>query len=311
MKSPQDAGRITALAGLAKWDPGLRRRTFLLFCLLPALVVLFFVLVYPLIYNVFLSFSDASSERLRDWRFTGFRQYLEVFRSWDFWTVFGKTMVWTAASTGLQVVIGVTLALIIHQRFLRGRSAWSLLLMLPWAIPQYITALTWRGMFQGEHGPVNTFLSAAFGWTAVDWLNSSPLAFTTAILVNVWMGFPFMMIIALAGLQQIPETVYEAARLDGANSWTQLRRLTLPLLRPVMLPATVIGIVWNFNSLNVIWLFSDGGAPHDSTHILVSYVYKAAFTYQQFGWAAALSVVVFVILFLFVQAFLQINDRRR
>jgi arabinogalactan oligomer/maltooligosaccharide transport system permease protein len=203
------------------------------------------------------------------------------------------------------------LALVIHQNFLRGRSAWSLLLMLPWAVPQYITALTWRGMFHGESGPVNSFLAATFGWSSIDWLNSEPLAFATAIMVNVWMGFPFMMIIALAGLQHIPENVYEAAQLDGANSWTQFRRLTLPLLRPVMLPATVLGVVWNFNNLNVIWLFSDGGAPDDSTKILVSFVYKAAFTYHQFGWAAALSVVIFVILFLFVQAFLQINARRR
>lgn len=311
MRSPQDAGRIASLAALAESDLGQRRRTFLLLCLLPALIVLLLVIVAPLVYNVFLSLSDANSERFRDWRFTGFRQYLEVFRTGEFWLVFGKTIVWTTVSTTMQVIIGLMLALVIHQRFVRGRSAWSLLLMLPWAVPQYITALTWRGMFQGESGPVNSFLASAFGWSSIDWLNSEPLAFATAILVNVWMGFPFMMIIALAGLQHIPESVYEAGQLDGANSWTQFRRLTLPLLRPVMLPATVLGIVWNFNNLNVIWLFSDGGAPNDSTQILVSFVYKAAFTYHQFGWAAALSVVIFVILFLFVQTLLQVNAQRR
>jgi arabinogalactan oligomer/maltooligosaccharide transport system permease protein len=125
------------------------------------------------------------------------------------------------------------------------------------------------------------------------------------------MGFPFMMVVALVGLRGIPQNVYESARLDGASSWTQFIRLTAPLLRPVMLPATTLGIIWNFNNLNVIWLFSNGGEPGDSTHILASYVYKSAFTYYRFGWSAALSVVIFVILFFAVQTFLQINRWRR
>jgi len=120
-----------------------------------------------------------------------------------------------------------------------------------------------------------------------------------------------MMVAALAGLRSIPESVYESALLEGASLWTQFTKLTAPLLRPVMLPATTLGIVWNFNSLNVIWLFSDGGEPSDSTHILVSYVYKSAFTYYRFGWSAALSVVIFVILFFAVQAFLQSSRSRR
>jgi arabinogalactan oligomer/maltooligosaccharide transport system permease protein len=145
----------------------------------------------------------------------------------------------------------------------------------------------------------------------VEWLTSPVPAFAAAILVNVWMGFPFMMVVALAGLRGIPPSVYEAATLDGASVWRQFTRLTAPLLRPVMLPATTLGIIWNFNNLNVIWLFSNGGEPGDSTQILVSYVYEAAFTYYRFGWAAALSVVIFVILFFAVQTFLQINRWRR
>jgi arabinogalactan oligomer/maltooligosaccharide transport system permease protein len=125
------------------------------------------------------------------------------------------------------------------------------------------------------------------------------------------MGFPFMLVVALAGLRAIPPSVYEAARLEGTSAWRQFTRLTAPLLRPFMLPATTLGIVWNFNNLNAIWLFSDGGEPGDSTQILVSYVYKSAFTYYRFGWSAALSVVIFVILFLFVQAFLQTSRWRR
>jgi len=311
VKNRADMARAAALADMAEWEPGARRRVFLMFCLLPALVVLILLLVYPLIYNVILSFSDAGIYRIRDWRIIGVQQYLQVLRAPEFWLVFSKTVVWTAVSTVLQVTLGVALALVLHQQFIRGGSAWSILLLLPWAMPQYITALTWRSMFAGQNGAVNTFLGATFGWPPIEWLNSPFEAFTAAILVNVWMGFPFMMILALAGLRNIPENIYEAARLDGASRWTQFTRVTAPLLRPVMLPATTLAIIWNFNNLNVIWLFSNGGEPAGSTHILVSYVYQAAFTFYRFGWAAALSVVIFVILFFFVQAFLQVNRWRR
>ena len=297
--------------GLSEPDPTAGRRSFLLLGLVPALVVLVLVLIYPLFYNVFLSFTDANLFHTRNWGVTGLKQYLRVFREPEFWIVFSKTVIWTTVSTTLQVVLGVTLAVVLHQEFIRGQKAWRLLLLLPWAIPQYITALTWRGMFQGDGGVVNSFLGSTFGLGPIPWLTSPFEAFTAAIFVNVWMGFPFMMVLALAGLRSIPSEVYEAAELDGASTWAKFTRLTLPLLRPIMLPATTLGIIWNFNSLNVIWLFSNGGEPGDSTQILVSYVYKAAFTYYRFGWAAALSVVIFVILFFFVQTFLQIGRWRR
>jgi len=311
VKGQAEQLRDAALRGLPEWDPAARRRSFLTLCLLPAMAVLLLAMAYPLVYNVILSLSDANIYRIRDWHITGFRQYLLVFRDPDFWVIFSKTVLWTVVCTLLQLAVGVSLALLLYQRFIRGQSAWRMLLLLPWAMPQYITALTWRGMFQGETGTVNWFLGRAFGLPPADWLTSPFEAFAAAILVNVWMGFPFMMVAALAGLRSIPESVYESALLEGASLWTQFTKLTAPLLRPVMLPATTLGIVWNFNSLNVIWLFSDGGEPSDSTHILVSYVYKSAFTYYRFGWSAALSVVIFVILFFAVQAFLQSSRSRR
>jgi arabinogalactan oligomer/maltooligosaccharide transport system permease protein len=210
----------------------------------------------------------------------------------------------------LQVALGVLLAALLHQDFIRGRIAWRLALLLPWAMPQYIMALTWRGMFAGESGAVNTLL-AGIGLPAVDWLNSPFAAFGAMVLVNVWMGFPFMMVVALTGMRSIPDSVYEAAQLEGAGWWWQFTKLTAPLLRPVMLPATTLGIIWNFNSLNLVWLFTAGGEPSGSTHILSSYVYKTAFTYYRFGWSAALSVVIFVMLFIAVQGFLAVGRLRR
>lgn len=305
-------GRAKAVAftSVMDWDPTARRRTFLALFLLPSLVVLLLVLVYPLFYNVLLSLSDANINRMHGWKITGIGQYILIFQEPKFWITFARTVIWTVVSTYAQIIIGVALAVVLHQRFIRGQAAWRVLLLLPWAMPQYIAALTWRSMFQGENGAVNALLAGVLGLPPLEWLTSPFEAFVAVTLVNVWMGFPFMMVIALAGLQAIPASVYEAARLDKASPWTQFSKLTAPLLRPVMLPATALGIVWNFNNLNVVWLFTNGGEPGDSTHILVSYVYKAAFTYYRFGWAAALSVVIFIILFLFVQVFLRLEHKR-
>src|SRR5207237_8926509 len=124
-------------------------------------------------------------------------------------------------------------------------------------------------------------------------------------ITNIVLVFPFTMVIALGVHQSIPDELYEAADVDGASKWFQFWNITAPLLRPVMIPAITLGVVWTFNNINVIWLVSNMGEPADSTHILVSYVYKAAFNMYRFGWAAALSVVIFGILFLFSQVFLK------
>ncbi len=192
--------------------------------------------------------------------------------------------------------IGVFLAVVLHQKFIRGKSAWRVLLILPWALPQYICALTWRGMFNYEYGAVNLLITKYLHMSPVQWLTSPFEAFLAVIITNIWLGFPFMMVIALGGLQSIPEELYEAAEVDGASKWFQFWNITAPLLRPVMIPAITLGVIWTFNNINVVWLVSNMGEPADSTHILVSYVYKAAFNMYRFGWAAALSVVIFAIL---------------
>jgi arabinogalactan oligomer/maltooligosaccharide transport system permease protein len=138
----------------------------------------------------------------------------------------------------------------------------------------------------------------------VQWLSSPVEAFSACILTNIWLGFPFMMVIALGGLQAIPHQMYEAARVDGANSWQRFWNITWPMLKPVMYPAITLGVIWTFNALNVVWLVSNSGEPADSTHILVSYVYKAAFNLYRYGYSAAFSMIIFFILLAFGIVFL-------
>jgi len=294
-------------AGRPWFTEARRHRLFLLAMLAPALAIIAATVAYPFVYNVAISFSNMNIYTLRDWRLIGADQYASVFAEGALWGwdgIFTKTLIWTVLNVAFHVVLGVFLAVLLHQTFVVGKPAWRVLLILPWAVPQYITALTWRGMFNAEYGSVNLFLTQFLSLSPVQWLNDPWNAFLAACLTNIWLGFPFMMVVALGGLQAIPGELYEAADVDGASAWQKFWRITAPLLKPVMVPAITLGVVWTFNNINVIWLVTNGGEPNDQSHILVSFVYEAAFFMYRFGWAAALSMVIFAILFLFTQVFL-------
>ncbi|HUF10290.1 MAG TPA: sugar ABC transporter permease [Rhodothermales bacterium] len=280
-------------------------RWFLSFLIGPATVIVLAVVAYPFFYNVVLSLSNANIYHLRDWRLIGFGQYAAVFAEPLFWNILLKTIIWTVVNVVFHVAIGVFLAVLLNQRFVVGKPIWRVILILPWAIPQYITALTWRGMFNFEYGAINLLMAKYLNLPGVEWLRSPFEAFVAVILTNIWLGFPFMMVVALGGLQSIPAELYEAADVDGASEWRKFWQITAPLLKPVMVPAVTLGVVWTFNNINIVWLVSNAGEPNDQTHILVSYVYKAAFSMYRFGWAAALSMVIFAILFAFTQLFLR------
>ncbi len=280
----------------------------------PAMLLIFLTVVFPLAYNVMLSFSNMSLQNFSNWQIVGLHNYVDVFvgkSSAEFWGVFFKTIYWTVVNVSLHVAIGVFLAVILNGP-VWGKSIYRILLVIPWAVPAYITALTWRGMFDTEFGAVNQLVMSINDWLPsmlqlpiVNWLNEAGPAFTACIVANVWLGFPFMMVITLGGLQGIPQDLYEAARIDRATRWQQFWHITVPMLKPVLLPAIVLGSVWTFNNLNVVWLVSNGGEPADQTHILVSYVYQAVFNLYQYGYGAALSMVIFAMLLAFSAVFLR------
>ncbi len=274
----------------------------------PALLLLIGVVIYPFLYNLVISFSNMNLRHIKDWELVGLRQYIKAFTGQSqpaFFTVLLKTVIWTAVNVFFHVVIGVFLALILNQQ-IRGKSVFRTLLILPWTVPQVIVALTWRGqLLNYEYGSINLILTKIFGLQPVEWLKSPTEAFISVIMTNVWLGFPFMMVIALGALQTIPRDLYEAADIDGASWWYKLRKVTIPLIRPVMIPAITLGTIWTFNNLNVVWLVSNTGEPSDNTHILVSFVYKAAFNFYRYGFAASISIIIFLILLVFSLTFMK------
>lgn len=218
-----------------------------------------------------------------------------VFQPLSFYFALAVTVLWTLVNIILHVGIGLGLALILNSRGLRLKAMYRVLLILPWAVPNYITALIWKGLFHRQLGAINGFLEL-LGMESVSWFSSFWTAFVANVSTNAWLGFPFMMVTCLGALQAIPSDLYDAADLDGANGVQKFAHVTWPLLMPALVPAIMLGIVWTFNQFNIVYLVS-GGEPDNATDILISEAYRWAFARrEQYGYAAAYSALIFILL---------------
>ena len=222
--------------------------------------------------------------------------------SGSFYLVLGVTLLWTVTNIAFHVGIGVVLGLILSRPTLRLRGLYRVLLIIPWAVPSYVTALVWKGMFHRQFGALTAMILATnrvFGteMEPVAWFAKFSTAFTANLVTNIWLGFPFMMVVTLGALTAVPADVLEAAKVDGATRWQRLRLVTLPMIKPTLMPSVTLGAIWTFNMFNVIFLVS-GGEPDGTTNILVAEAYAWAFTRQnQYGYAAAYAVLIFLLLF--------------
>ncbi|HVP60371.1 MAG TPA: sugar ABC transporter permease [Myxococcaceae bacterium] len=220
-----------------------------------------------------------------------------VFNYLNFYWTFLFTVIWTITNVTWGVSFGLLLALILNIKGLAFRPIYRVILILPWAMPNYITSLIWKGMFHRQFGVVNQVLQI-FGFEPLSWFDHPFTSYLTALATNGWLSFPFMMVVSLGALQSIPADLYEAARVDGANRWQQFRAITLPSLRPALVPAIILSVVWTFNMFNVIYLVT-AGEPGGSTEILITQAYKYAFQRYQYGYAAAYSTIIFLILLVY------------
>ncbi len=271
----------------------------------PAATGLIVLIVIPFVIGLSLSLFHHDAG---DYTFVGSANFTDILTSkgyritepLSFYFTLVVTLLWTLANVVLHVSIGLFLAILLKEPLLKMRGVFRVLLIVPWAVPNYITALMWKGMFHRQFGAINAILSS-LGIEPVSWFTQWSTSFAANVITNTWLGFPFMMVVSLGALQSIPQDLYEAAEVDGASKWTQFRRITLPLLRPALLPAVILGSVWTFNMFNVIYLVS-GGEPGGATDILVSEAFRWAFQRnEQYGFAAAYSVLIFCVLFAWSQ----------
>ena len=261
--------------------------------LAPAVVAVSIFVVYPIVMVAIQSFFDVRPTRHEGWIFVGGANYVQAVTDSAVWSVFGNSLIWTIASVFFQLIVAMAAALLLQQ--LAAARVFRAIFVLPWATPVVVGALAWKLLYQPDYGLINQTLSAVgLGSLKGAWLADPKTALAAVIVTNIWRGFPFIMVLLISGMASIPDELYEAASVDGA-SWAQsFRGITLPLLRPMLLTSTLLALIWTFNNFSLIYVMT-GGGPAGATDILTTFVYKNAFTSFNFGYASALSMVLFAI----------------
>ncbi|MEE6270939.1 carbohydrate ABC transporter permease [Streptomyces sp. VTCC 41912] len=271
----------------------------------PVVLVIGVIIGIPLVRGVYFSLTDANEANVErsigmnhipaTYHFTGLDNYRAVLTDGVFWGRLGWTVVWTVGCVGLTFLTGLALATLLNRQ-LRGRTAYRLALILPWAIPAFVSVFTWRMLYNEKNGILNKLLAGG-GIDAVPWLNDPTWAKLSVIAVNVWLGVPFMLVALLGGLQSIPGELYEAAEMDGASAWQRFRHITVPGLRAVSGTVILLSTIWTFNMFPVIFLLTRGG-PGDATEILVTYAYRLSFvdSPRNFSASATWGVVILALL---------------
>ncbi len=305
----------------------------------PSAILMAIISFFPQIFQVWMSFTDFRIRNLRfnvfnpeTWErfapnWVGLQNYIRIItgglalENFDFLRILTFNITWTVVNVIFHVVLGVLIALALNEKNLIGRRFYRSIFVLPWAIPGYIAALTWRNMFDDRFGAINQLLgiiNQTFGTsfaTNTRWLTGTetpiggllsflPLAFYAVLMANVWLGWPFMTVVATGALQSIPTEMYEAASMDGASAWQKFWNVTVPMIRPAMVPAIMLGTIWTFNNFNVIYFITEG-RPFGRTEILVTQAFKLVYNQRMYGVAAAFSLIVFIILFVITM----INNR--
>jgi multiple sugar transport system permease protein len=264
---------------------------------LPSFLVLVALIGYPVV-NTFVSAFSRVSPVGNIVSFGTLANYRQLAEDPNLPQVLRQTAIYTLVSVGITTVVSFVLALVLNQRF-RGRTLAKALLLLSWAAPLSVVAILWRWIFHGQLGAFNYVLSElGLIHEYRVWLGEPGTAMMAAIYVEVWSSIPFVTITLLAGLQSVPRDIYDAAKVDGADQVREFFDMTLPLMKPVTFIATLLSVIYAFNSFTIIWIFTKGG-PAFRTDIIVTYLYKLAFINLDFGAASALATVTFAILIIF------------
>lgn len=282
---------------------------------IPAYIFMAFAIIFPVLVTIFTAFINYDFKHippafLLDW--VGFQNFgniftLSTFRD-AFMSVFSWTIIWTICATTLQIVLGVFTAIVAHQPFIKGKRIFGVIFLLPWAVPAFITIMTFSNMFNDSIGAINTqvipFLNNIIPFVDIPSLAWKTNPFWTkvaVILIQGWLGFPYIYVMTTSILQSISDDLYEAAKIDGANAFKRFTSITLPVILSVAAPIFMTQYTGNFNNFSMIFLFNNGGPGSvgggaGATDILISWIYKLTTgTSPQFSVAAALTLIISLI----------------
>jgi len=271
----------------------------------PMIVGVGLISLFPILYNVYISLTNQNLYHFRHYSLVGLTNYSKLFNTFDadFFVVLGRTFLFVAVCIPLFLAFGMLTALAVNHPAVRWKPFWRVALIVPWAVPTYITALVWKFFFNGEFGTLNQIYRLFAGPHAtLPWLTDPNWAFASIVIANLWMSYPFFMVVILGALQSIPAELYEAASVDGANAWRQFWAITIPLLRPAILPATILSAIVTFNVLNTAYLITLGGpfvsaSKPGATDFVMVYAFREAFQLFNYSYIAAFAVVIFALLF--------------
>lgn len=273
------------------------------FFLTPSLISIVVFTILPIAYTVYISFTNYNIYHLNDYKFVGISNYLEVFSGslrGVFFPVMGWSLLFALLSTLGSYLIGMTLAILLNNSNMRESKVYKSILIVPWALPATIAILAWQGLLNEQYGGINNFLSI-FGVATIPWMTDAFWARFGIILVNLWLGFPYMLNVCIGGLKAIDPTFYEAAKIDGASRWDSFKHITFPTLTRLSIPLIVSTFAANFNNFGNIYMITQGGPAKvgsqfaGETDILASTIYKMTTWSNRYELSATLSVLSFVI----------------
>ena len=272
--------------------------------LLPALLSIVAVTILPIVYTVVISFTNYNMYHLENYEFVGWSNYIEVLSGSIksvFFPVLGWTVCFAIISTAGSYAMGMILAVLLNNPHMKESKIYKSILIVPWALPSTIAILAWQGLLNEKYGGINNMLHALGISADIPWLTDPFWARTGIIIVNIWLGFPYMMNVCLGGLQSISQEYYESAKIDGATKFQCFKKITLPVVTKLSIPLIISSFAANFNNFGNIYMITEGGSARTTnqfagyTDILASTVYKMTTWSNRYDLSATFSVLVFLI----------------
>lgn len=283
--------------------------------IIPSYVAMIFAIVFPVLVTILIAFTNYDFKhlppaKLLEW--VGLTNFMNIWQLSTFRSAFGSvlswTIIWALAASTLQITLGIFTAIISNQSFIKGKRIFGVIFLLPWAVPAFITIMTFSNMFNDSIGAINTQVIPTFAkilpfldGVLIPWKTDPFWSKVALILMQGWLGFPYIYVLTLGILQSIPHDLYEAAYIDGANSWQKFTKITFPMILAVAAPTLISQYTFNFNNFSIIYLFNEGGPGSvgggaGSTDILISWIYRLTTgTAPQYSMAAAVTLIISII----------------
>jgi len=253
-------------------------------------VVTLFLFIFPIIYSLFISFTNLSLLHFFKYQYVGLKNYMIIFKYGYFTELLKNTLIWTVGSLVIMMGLGFAIALVLNQSDLKGRSIFYAILILPWAFPAFISILIWQGLWVDPYGMMNRLILPMLHLPKVNAMTSTRDAWIELFVTNAWLSFPYFMTVFYAAMQSIPKELYEIADLDGANVFRKFSNITLPMLKKTVVFVFITSFVFTWNNFYPIYILT-GGGPGISTETFIVYAYQEAFSYSNYALGAAWSII--------------------